>query len=113
MTPPPIDMGASTGGDGGASGGGIQQCLTGQPPHTNTSIPAVTGPTLSRLQALFAECVDNGVWASLETVKKRGSVRVEFFCSITTAVLPANAGNRGKVFVCREILIVVVVGIKS
>ena len=69
------------GGDSGAPSGGISQ---------------LTGPTPSRLLSLFKECVDNGVWARLETYKRRsGAVCIDFNCQIVaTAATSANGDIR-------------------
>jgi hypothetical protein len=76
-------MESSTGGDSGTPGGGItQHQLTGQSsPLFSSTLPAA-GLDPSRLLALFKECVDNGVWASLETIRRRGAVSVEFCCRL-------------------------------
>ena len=90
-------MGTSTGGESGTSSGGItQQQPTGQrlPPSTNSSTPPSTGPTTSRLLTLFKECVDHGVWASLETVERRGIISVEFCCRLQSTGCPAPLYRR-------------------
>ena len=90
-------------GDGGASRGGIwKQSLTVQQPATLTvqqpatspassNQPALTAP--SRLFALFEECVNNGLWAKLETSRRRGMLCVDFSCQIQ-AGKPADYESR-------------------
>ena len=77
-------MVTSTGGDGGASSGGFSNhYLTGQPtpPPSNIMLLAA-GPSPSRLLALFEECGQHGVWASLETYRSRGEVWYDFSCHV-------------------------------
>jgi len=89
----------STGGDSGATSGGVGQ-ETGLPPpppsNSSSSQPAV-GPTPSRLLKLFKECVDNGVWAKLVTYKtRRGCSLIEFNCrvAVATAGSPSATGEK-------------------
>jgi len=88
-------MGAATGGESGASTT-RSQLQTGFLPSspTNSSIPASAGPTTAHLLALFQECVDAGIWASLETQTWRGVVNVDFCCSIPAAGQPRARRKR-------------------
>ena len=89
-------MGSSTGGDGGPSGGGIlNNQLTGKsPPTSSRSVHPAAGLNTSRLLALFEECVDQGVWASLETVTRQGAVNLEFCCRIEANQLASRAADQ-------------------
>jgi len=82
LSPPPPAMGAAT--------GGSHHLQTGfhPSPPTTSSTPPPAGPTTARLLALFKECVDSGIWASLETVTRQGVINVDFCCSIPAAVQP-------------------------
>ena len=89
-------MVSSTGGDGGASSGGVSnQHLTGQPPPppSNSTLRAA-GPTPSRLLALFEECGQHGVWASLETYRSRGEVFYDFLCRVRANTRTVASSNR-------------------
>ena len=86
----------STGGDGGASSGGVtNHHLTDQPtpPPSNSTLRAA-GPTPSRLLALFEECGQHGVWASLETYRSRGEVWYDFSCRVRANPRTAAGVNR-------------------
>ena len=81
----------------GASGGGIwNQSSARQPtgplPHLPTSTSQAAGPTPSRLLSLFEECVEHGIWATLETYKRRGKVSIDFCCSLN--VVPTDHSSR-------------------
>ena len=74
--------------DSGAPSGGTMHSTPQHqvvPPTAETSIPPTTGPNTNRLLALFTECVESGVRATLETYKKRGAVHIDFFCSIVAS----------------------------
>ena len=90
----------STGGDSSApSGGLLNQQSTGHtppPPPSNSSTTAA-GPTPSRLFSLFEECVEHGIWASLETFTRRGEVCVDFSCRLRARALPRRAANNRNV----------------
>ena len=78
-------METSSGGDSGAPSGELQdQHLTVPPPPPGSSAVR-TGPTPSRLLALFEECVEHGIWASLESFTSRGEVVVDFSCRVRAA----------------------------
>lgn len=91
-------MVVTTGGEGGASCGGIRrQSLTSQlpprpPPVCSTS--QSSGPTTSRLFALFEECVNHGVRAKLETYRQQGVICVDFSCHILAGEPAERANNR-------------------
>ena len=72
-------------GDGGPPQGKttIHGGLTGPPPPSLTnSTSQAAGLNTSRLFSLFEECVEHGVWATIETFRHRGAVCIDFSCRL-------------------------------
>ena len=94
---PPLPPSPLTRGEmGGVTGVSQLTGLQSPPPSNSSTTQVAAGPTPSRLLSLFEECVEYGVWARLETYRKRGAVLIGFNCELEVVPTSAAAATPAK-----------------